>query len=354
MGLWEFLRQWRPSRVTVGIVASILLHLAIVALVLWGGKLVPSSRWNVKKGDSLIVELPKPEEPAPAGLPSAPAAPPSRPSPPAASPKPPAPAPPAPRSAPAPPEERRVASAPRAPAPTPPAPKAAEPAPSLPRGTEPAPAPAEPASKAEPTPRAAEPTPPQTGSAAPPRPPAEQQVASLPPGGQPAAPPAPDMRTALRRGAGGTGLQARGGIEGEAIPLDSEDPNFNDYLDQVRRRIKEKWGYPCIVKEGATRNCEYKTASLDVQFGILKDGRIQFVEVNSRTRSTTSTVTAIAGVAVPPVPGRDEGMRPGSTGIPSAPVSWRRRVVAQQPAPLTHETAELRGVGHLTLRSTGV
>ena len=39
MGLWEFLRQWRPSRVTIGILASILLHLAIVAVVLWGGLL---------------------------------------------------------------------------------------------------------------------------------------------------------------------------------------------------------------------------------------------------------------------------------------------------------------------------
>src|SRR4029450_12586928 len=77
MGLWEFLRQWRPSRVTVGVVASILLHLAVVALVLWGGRILPDSRWKVKKGDALIVELPKPEEPAPAGTPKAPIAPPA-------------------------------------------------------------------------------------------------------------------------------------------------------------------------------------------------------------------------------------------------------------------------------------
>ena len=70
MGLWEFLRQWRPSRVTVGVTASILLHLALVAMVLWGGKLVPRSKWDVKKGDSIIVELPKPEEPLPRGMPS--------------------------------------------------------------------------------------------------------------------------------------------------------------------------------------------------------------------------------------------------------------------------------------------
>ena len=52
----------------------------------------------------------------------------------------------------------------------------------------------------------------------------KQQVARLPPAGPAPGPPAPDMRTALRLGAGGTGLQGRGGIEGEPIRLDSEDP----------------------------------------------------------------------------------------------------------------------------------
>jgi len=314
MGLWEFLRQWRPSRITFGILASILLHLGVVALVLWGGMLVPRPKRDIKKGDALIVELPKPEEPARAGLPSAPETPPSRPSPPAAAPKPPAPAP---KAAPAPPEERRVASAPRAPAPTPPAPsppapKAAESAPSLPKGTEPAPA--------EPTPKVAEstPQPAPSGPAAPTRPPAEQQVASVPQGGPP---PAPDMRTALRRGAGGTGLQTRGGIEGEAIPLDSADPRYNDYLDQVRKRIKEKWGYPCIVKEGTTRQCEYKSAALEVQFGILKDGRVQFVEVVRNSEYGIYDDYAVNAIKLaspfPPVPAEMmKGMRPGSTGIP--------------------------------------
>src|SRR4029453_16766952 len=124
MGLWEFLRQWRPSRGTGGVVASILLHLAVVAIVLWGGKILPDSRWKAKKGDALIVELPKPEEPAPAGTPKAPIAPPAPPPPPRHPRSPPNPAPPPPtvRGPPAPREERRVASAPRSPAPAPPAP----------------------------------------------------------------------------------------------------------------------------------------------------------------------------------------------------------------------------------------
>jgi TonB family protein len=319
MGLWEFLRQWRPSRITLGILASILLHLGVVALVLWGGMLVPRSKRDVKKGDALIVELPKPEEPAAAGPRSAPP-PPSRPSPPspaAPSPKPPAVTAPAPKPAPA-PDERRVASAARPPAPTPPAPpapKAAEPAPSLLKGTEPGPAPAAPAPKtAESTAQAAPSEP-----AAPVRPPADhQQVASLPQGGPPPGPPVPDMRTALRRGAGGTGLQGRGGIEGEPIRLDSEDPRYNDYLEQIRRRIQEKWGYPCIKTE---RSCEFKEATLDIEFGILKDGRVQFVEVVRPSEYQIYDQYAATAIKLaspfPPVPqAMLNTVKPGSTGVP--------------------------------------
>jgi TonB family protein len=70
----------------------------------------------------------------------------------------------------------------------------------------------------------------------------------------------------------------RGGIEGEPIPLDSSDTKFNDYLERLRRKIKANWGFPCI-KDEMTHGCDYKTAMLVVEFGILKDGRLQFVEV---------------------------------------------------------------------------
>jgi TonB family protein len=103
------------------------------------------------------------------------------------------------------------------------------------------------------------------------------RVASLPP----AAParPAPDIRT-LRRGSGGAGGsgEGRAGIEGEPIPLDSADPRYSDYLDQIRRRIKDKWGYPCVKNEG-TRECEYKTAKLIIEFGIAKNGKVPFITV---------------------------------------------------------------------------
>ena len=89
-----------------------------------------------------------------------------------------------------------------------------------------------------------------------------------------------DIRS-LGRGGGGAGSTrggGRGGIEGEPIPLDSRDPKYSDYLDHVRRKIKANWGYPCVSNRG-TRECEYKTAMLVVEFGIAKDGRVPFVNV---------------------------------------------------------------------------
>ncbi|HET9491894.1 MAG TPA: TonB family protein [Methylomirabilota bacterium] len=91
-------------------------------------------------------------------------------------------------------------------------------------------------------------------------------------------PPPIDIRSALRGGGAGGRGGGRGGIEGEPIPLDSTDTRYNDYLDRLRRRIKANWGFPC-VKNDRTRECEYSTASLVVEFGILKDGRLQFVDV---------------------------------------------------------------------------
>jgi periplasmic protein TonB len=131
----------------------------------------------------------------------------------------------------------------------------------------------------EPTPETLVATQPAPPVATPPEPspPAPPQVASVPP--SPASPPV-DIRSALGRDAGSGSVRGggRGGIEGEPIPLDSADPKFNDYLDRLRRRIKANWGFPCIKNE-ASRACDYKTTSLVVHFGILKDGRLQFVEV---------------------------------------------------------------------------
>jgi hypothetical protein len=314
MDLWEFLRQWPRGRLVAGVVVSVLVHVLVTWAVLWGlkGELMP--RWVPKRGDTIIVELPKPEEPANAGSPTAPPpAPrpaPARPPAPAASrPSPPRETPPPPR------EERRVASAPRPAEPA--APRAPEPAP---RAAEPAPRAAEPApSAADPTlpaPKAAEAAPHVPAAAEPRREGAERQVASLPPRA-PAVPSAKDSLAALR-GAGGHG-QGRGGIVGDPIPLDSDDTRYNEYLEQIRRRIKEKWGFPC-VRNATTRECDHYTTSLDVHFGILKDGRVQFVDVVRVSDHGVYDEYAVNAILMaqpfPPVPpAMMAAMRQGSTGL---------------------------------------
>jgi len=255
MGLMEFLRQWQRGRLAAGVAVSIAIHLALIAVFVWGG--LPGARYDVKRGEPLIVELPKGDDSPPPGLGGMPT---PRPAAPAAPSAPTAVTKPVPRPAerrpaaptPRPEPERRVASAPlpKAPDAAVPAPPAAPPQPDV---TPPAERPAtESASR-----------------------PAERQVASVP-----SPPSAPDTLTALRRGSGGAGGHGDGreGIEGEPIPLDSADPKYTDYLDQVRRRIKEKWGFPC-VKNDSTRQCEYKTTQLVIEFGIAKDGKVPFVTV---------------------------------------------------------------------------
>lgn len=297
MGLVEFLRQWQGSRLAGGVALSVALHLALVAAVLWGPPASPT--FTVKRGEPLIVELPAAPDSPPPGRPGSPPTPPPprRPPPPPrkAPPAPPAvaakPAPPRPEPRPTEPaREQRVARA-EPPVARPPLPKApdaerAVPVPKAPEADAPPKAPEPPAEAVAP----AQPAPPAPPAAAPenappaapaepaaPPAPAAPQVAALPPA--PAARPLPDIRS-LGRGSGGAGGSGAGraGIEGEPIPLDSEDPRYSDYLDQVRRRIKDKWGYPC-VKNRTTRECEYKTVQLIIEFGIAKNGKVPFITV---------------------------------------------------------------------------
>jgi TonB family protein len=311
MGLVEFLRQWQGSRLARGVALSVLLHLLVIAAMIWG----PSGfhKSAMKRGEALFVELPSvPDQSPPPGAPGAP-----RPATPPPAPK--APSPPAPKAAPPRPSPPVVAARPSPPRPEPPPPQRApehraEPAPE--RRAEPVPiakapdaeTPAVPAppAPAPPAPEPAPATPSVAESVAPPAPaapPAPPQVAAVPP----AAParPVPDIRS-LRRGSGGAGGSGdgRAGVEGEPIPLDSTDPRYSDYLDQVRRRIKDKWGYPC-VKNSLTRECEYKTAQLIIEFGIAKNGTVPFIHV---VRSSgypiydDYAVNAVKLAQFPPIP----------------------------------------------------
>jgi TonB C terminal len=310
------LRRRVRQRPWVGIAASIVLHVLVLgSLFLLGG---PWATYEVKRGEPLFVELPQSDELAARGAPSAPAAPaapltpaapakdeaarqerpapkaPPSPPPPAVAKAPPAPkappSPPAPtaRRAPTPPspppsapEPSGVASVP-APQPAPPAPEATAPAPEPPRVAEAPPTPAEPPAPAPATSPPPAPAPEvRPREAAPASPP--PRVAAVPPQREQ---PIDGLSALRRRGPGPGGAGGRGeswsGIEGEPVPLDSTDPRYNDYLDRVRRMIKEKWGYPCI-KDVVTGHCDYKSARLMIVFGILKDGRVPMLEVTMQS-----------------------------------------------------------------------
>jgi len=314
------LREALRRKPLVGVVVSIAVHLALV-LALIG---VHPARTPVqKRGDALIVELPSLAESGNAGTPgperdatltpAAPApepkAPPARPTPPAP-PRPPAAARPAPERATPRETPRAVASAPQPPA-------TAEPA------DTPATKPAAPSETAPPAAEIAKPAPPPT-----PEPPA---VASAPPPGQVAVvPPAPpDFLSTFRRGGGGGGIGAgggggtgagRGGILGEPIQLDSKDPDFNDYLERIRRLIKQNWLYPC-VKNPETHACEFKSARLVVDFGILKHGPVQFVDLQKSSGYAIYDSYAVNAIKLaspfPPVPAALMARFPaGSAGVP--------------------------------------
>jgi TonB family protein len=312
MGLMEFLRQWQGSRHAAGIGVSVAIHLLLLALAI--GIRLPGHRWDVKRGEPLIVELPRADDSPPPGTPGAPAperpptrgarATPAAPTPPAVA------APPAPkiaaRPAARPAEPARPSSTPRTePAPVPhvdPAPRVAS---AVTEAKPPEPAPAPPPSQSEPAP--AESAPPSEAKPAEPSPPhPQQQVASLPPSSAPAQRAAPNILTALRRGSGGAGGSGQGhaGIEGEPIPLDSADPRFSDYLEQIRRRIKDKWGYPCEKNE-ATKECEYKSTQLVVEFGIAKNGELRYVTIlrpSGHAIYDDYAVNAIKLANFPPMP----------------------------------------------------
>jgi len=104
----------------------------------------------------------------------------------------------------------------------------------------------------------------------------------------------------FRRGGGGGLKGGRGGIEGEAIPLDTPEPKFQDYFNQVRERIKSKWIYPY---EASSRGIE---GELQIEFGIAKSGELQFIE--KRRSSSIEILDDYAMRAVqlaspfPPVP----------------------------------------------------
>ena len=302
-------------------IVSILVHVG-VAGVLALLMNVPVAKPAMKQGDSLLVELSNVEEPRP-GTPAGRTmeeARPAPPPPPARREPPPAPAvKPAPVARPAAPPPPRVAAAPAAPAPpravnAPPAyaPIAAPPA-APPSDAGSTPPPADAIARPEPTPPNSGLLPVPTISGEAPR------LASVPreSGAAPGARPTPDLRAL--RGSGGVGT-GRGGIEGEAISLNSDDPKLADYLQRVKRAIERHWAWPCMKKPG-TAECEYASANLHVEFGILKNGTLQFIELRQTSGLAPydeSAMTAIKLASPFPTvpPALMAKAKNGSTGVP--------------------------------------
>jgi len=69
--------------------------------------------------------------------------------------------------------------------------------------------------------------------------------------------------------------------------------------------IKAKWIYPCVPNP-ASRQCEYKSAALEIEFGIAKDGRVPFVIVRQASQFGIYDEYAVNAIKLaspfPPVP----------------------------------------------------
>jgi TonB family protein len=105
----------------------------------------------------------------------------------------------------------------------------------------------------------------------------------------------------LNRGQGGGGLRGgRGGAEGEPVPLDTPDPKYQDYFNQLRERIKAKWIYP---REAGDRGIG---GQLLIEFHIAKDGRLQYIELRRSSGVEILDDYAIRAIQLadpyPPVP----------------------------------------------------
>jgi TonB family protein len=266
----KYLPEDRTNRyLVVTVVVSVLLHLLVGLLLIVGGNM--EQRIISKRGESLLVDIApdKPNETAPLGNPSRPVGP-DAPAPPRQA------APPAPKVAPIPPAPPAAAATP-APRTAPPTPKVADVPKEAPKAppTEPAPPKSEepgPPSKVAPPAPAPEPT--QTAKATSPQsstPP--QQLGAPTPPRVASTPPESSATSGMFRRGGGGGLKGgRGGIEGEPIPLDTPDPRYQDYFNQIRERIKSKWIYPY---EASSRGIG---GELSIEFGIAKSGELQFIE----------------------------------------------------------------------------
>jgi len=91
-----------------------------------------------------------------------------------------------------------------------------------------------------------------------------------------------------------------GGIEGDPVPLDTPDPTYKDYFNQIRERVKSKWMYPY---EAFSTGIE---GELVIDFRIAKSGKLQFMECRRSSGVEVLDVYAVRALQLaapfPPVP----------------------------------------------------
>jgi len=89
-------------------------------------------------------------------------------------------------------------------------------------------------------------------------------------------------------------------VEGEPIPLDTPDPKYQDYFNQIRERIRSKWIYP---REAGDRGIG---GQLLIEFHIAKDGHLSWVELRRSSGVEILDEYALRAVQLaqpfPPVP----------------------------------------------------
>jgi TonB family protein len=122
--------------------------------------------------------------------------------------------------------------------------------------------------------------------------------------------------------------------QGEASVSDAWAPEHAPYLTLVREKIRSHWRYPC-VKDASSGGCEYRSASLLVEFEILHDGRVEFIDVreSSGLSPYDGAIVEAIKLASPlpaPPPAMVRGTRYGGRGVM---ISARVKYVLAQPSP---------------------
>jgi TonB family protein len=90
------------------------------------------------------------------------------------------------------------------------------------------------------------------------------------------------------------------GVSGAPIPLDTQEPRYQDYFNKIRDRIKANWVYP---RPAGERDIE---GELLIKFHIAKDGRLEYIELVHTSGTPILDDAALTAVKLaqpfPPVP----------------------------------------------------